>query len=86
MRKTSIDGPIMVAEFKGNLKEKAKKLPYILAAWCDLGLTRIVVRCLPNSDKDYRDGILNRLEHDLVQNSESVHFSNDGCDIFQALK
>jgi hypothetical protein len=70
-------------EFKGNVKENAKKLPYVVAAWHDLGFTRIVVRCLANSDKDYRAAILQRLENEIGKDSENVYFSDTGCDIIR---
>jgi hypothetical protein len=80
-----IDGPTLVFEFEGNVKSKAKNLPYVAAAWFDFGITRIAVKCSTNPDAVYLGRALMMLETAIGKNAVGdVHFSDAGCDVFIA--
>jgi hypothetical protein len=83
MKTLKIDGPTAVFEFQGNIKSKAKELPYVAAAWCDFGVTRIAVKCGANPDAAYLALALMMLESAIGQRATGdVHFSDVGCDVF----
>jgi hypothetical protein len=83
MRTIRIDGPTLVFEFDGNVKSKAKELPYVAAAWFDFGITRIAVKCSAKPDPLYLGQALLMLESAIGQQATGdVHFSDVGCDVF----
>jgi hypothetical protein len=80
-----INGPTLVFEFAGNVRDKAKGLPYVAAAWCDLSSTRVAVKCSRNPDAAYLALCLMMLESAIGQEAAGdVHFSDVGCDVVSA--
>jgi len=85
MKTIKIDGPTLVFEFQGNVRKKAKELPYVAAAWCDFGITRIAVKCCTKPDAAYLALALMMLESAIGQQAMGdVRFSLVGCDVFVA--
>jgi hypothetical protein len=83
MRTIKIDGPTLVFQFHGNVRNKAKELPYVAAAWCDFGITRVAVKCRANPSAAHLGLALMMLESAIGQQAAGdVHFSNVGCDVF----
>jgi hypothetical protein len=79
----TIDGPTLVFEFQGNVRNKAKELPYVAATWCDFGITRVAVKCCMNPDPAYLALALMMLESEIGQQATGdIHFSDVGCDVF----
>jgi hypothetical protein len=85
MRTIRIDGPTLVFEFDGNVRSKAKELPYVAADWCESGITRIAVKCSANPNAAHLGRALLMLEFAIGQQATGdIHFSDVGCDVFTA--
>jgi carbon monoxide dehydrogenase subunit G len=78
----SIDGPVAVAEFFGDVKELAMALPYVAAAWMTGDKTFVAVKMKVGTIKRHAEQDTDwHLKRDMKQSPERVHFSPTGCDV-----
>ena len=74
----SIDGPVAVVLFQGDVKKAASALNYVAACWLDLDRTLIAVKLAGNTPPAHAKQML---EHDLDRRSIRVAYSATGCDV-----